>query len=504
MTDAPNINVENLLAAYEAGVSSPSEGNAAEWLTARSSIEAVRDDLTTAQEKRLLAADKKLVANADEVELPTDAGTHPRNEWWWYVDVVAEGAANVPVAPASGGIAGRIFTGIEVAVLLVAVFLLLRNFGVQPFANLFQPGPTATYTPPPSSTPAPTPTVDAAAFDMTQAKPYAAPFNIITMNVPANWSLPTTSGTSQYSYNFSYGPVENPLASISISLLTASDFYASADSSGKSTNPQDALIAFKASRGADTSATAPKFGDVTSIKLGNLENTAYLPVTTLGNISQGQQPAEIGFYAAAIDGGKRIALIQTQTLSGSDPRVKTTVGDMLKSLNVNVQAIPTATPTATLHPLLITATALQTQIIALTPTNTPTATPTQTATPGPGTPTGIAATVSASGLQIQDLVVGTGAEAVTGKKLTVKYVGTLTDGTKFDSSYDRQPPNDVFTLTLGAGGVIKGWDEGLVGMKEGGKRRLTIPPALGYGASGQGTIPPNATLIFEIELVKVE
>lgn len=106
------------------------------------------------------------------------------------------------------------------------------------------------------------------------------------------------------------------------------------------------------------------------------------------------------------------------------------------------------------------------------------------------------------GLQIQDEVVGTGTEALSGKKVTVNYVGTLTDGTKFDSSYDR---NEPFSFTLGAGEVIKGWDEGVAGMKIGGKRKLTIPSNLAYGDNGvPGAIPGGATLIFEVELLKVE
>ncbi len=103
-------------------------------------------------------------------------------------------------------------------------------------------------------------------------------------------------------------------------------------------------------------------------------------------------------------------------------------------------------------------------------------------------------------LVIEDLVVGTGATAVRGDMVTVHYVGTLADGTKFDSSYDRRAP---FTFRLGANQVIEGWDQGVPGMKVGGKRRLTIPPSLGYGSSGYRDIPPNATLIFEIELVSI-
>ena len=105
-------------------------------------------------------------------------------------------------------------------------------------------------------------------------------------------------------------------------------------------------------------------------------------------------------------------------------------------------------------------------------------------------------------LQIEEITVGTGDEAVAGKKVTVHYTGTLTDGTKFDSSKDRDVP---FTFNLGAGEVIQGWDQGVVGMKVGGVRMLTIPPELGYGAAGAGgVIPPNAILVFEVELLGVE
>lgn len=107
-----------------------------------------------------------------------------------------------------------------------------------------------------------------------------------------------------------------------------------------------------------------------------------------------------------------------------------------------------------------------------------------------------------TGLITEDLKVGDGAEAKAGHKVTVHYRGTLTDGTKFDASYDRGEP---FTFNLGAGQVIQGWDQGVAGMKVGGKRKLTIPPALGYGARGAGgVIPPNATLVFEVELLKVD
>jgi FKBP-type peptidyl-prolyl cis-trans isomerase FkpA len=104
-------------------------------------------------------------------------------------------------------------------------------------------------------------------------------------------------------------------------------------------------------------------------------------------------------------------------------------------------------------------------------------------------------------LQVEDLKPGTGVEAVAGKQVTVHYVGTLTDGSKFDSSRDR---GKGFSFRLGGGEVIKGWDQGVAGMKVGGLRRLTIPPALGYGDRGfPPVIPARATLVFEVELLGV-
>lgn len=106
------------------------------------------------------------------------------------------------------------------------------------------------------------------------------------------------------------------------------------------------------------------------------------------------------------------------------------------------------------------------------------------------------------GLGITDVVVGTGAEAVPGKRVTVHYIGTFEDGTKFDSSIDRGMP---FSFNLGAGEVIKGWDVGVQGMKVGGKRELVISPQLGYGERGAGSvIPPNTTLYFTVELLGIE
>ena len=107
-----------------------------------------------------------------------------------------------------------------------------------------------------------------------------------------------------------------------------------------------------------------------------------------------------------------------------------------------------------------------------------------------------------NGLKYEDLVVGEGKEATgRGQTAIVHYTGWLEDGTKFDSSVDR---NDPFSFPIQCSYVIKGWDEGVVGMKEGGKRKLIVPPEMGYGAAGAGgVIPPNATLIFEVELLEL-
>src|SRR5262249_18311460 len=133
------------------------------------------------------------------------------------------------------------------------------------------------------------------------------------------------------------------------------------------------------------------------------------------------------------------------------------------------------------------------------------AAPSARPTAPPPNPTGTApalAALPAEKLDVKDVVVGKGREAKAGDTVSVHYTGTLTDATKFDSSRDR---NKAFDFTLGRGMVIKGWDQGVAGMKIGGKRKLTIPPSLGYGDRGvPPKIPPKSTLVFDVELLDVK
>jgi peptidylprolyl isomerase len=152
-----------------------------------------------------------------------------------------------------------------------------------------------------------------------------------------------------------------------------------------------------------------------------------------------------------------------------------------------------------------TAIATPTTTSTATPTTTSTATPTITSTATPTTtkPDLKKAVTTPSGLKYVDLKVGTGAKPKKGQTISVHYTGTLENGTKFDSSRDR---NEPIEFPLGTGKVIKGWDEGLSTMKVGGRRQLIIPGKLGYGAAGtpDGAIPPNATLIFDVELLGIK
>jgi hypothetical protein len=143
-------------------------------------------------------------------------------------------------------------------------------------------------------------------------------------------------------------------------------------------------------------------------------------------------------------------------------------------------------------------------VAATAPSNCPPSPALPTSIPGvPALPAGTQAITTPSGLQYYDVVTGTGTGAQAGQSATVQYTGWLLNGTKFDSSVDKNQP---FTFPLGGGQVIRGWDEGVVNMKAGGQRRLIIPANLGYGekGAGGGAIPPCSTLIFDVQLISVK
>ncbi len=504
MTDAVPNPLDSLIEKYETGVANL-DSDVRGALETRSQLEAQSETLTDAQVQRIEDADKYLIQNAATIAPKVshdDAVAHPANEWWWHLDVLSGvsdyygGGTTGNVPGNRGSIAARIFTVVEVVVLLVAVGLLLHNLGVQPFA----PGPTPTSTPFPTDVPTAVPTINAAAFDMTTAKLYKAENDVLEIQVPAAWTTPPTNRPGVY--DVAYGDVQSPSVFIEVRVNKAADFYKGIDSTGKATTPESALQALIAAN----SGGALKFSPVQAAKVGKLDGYMLTASQAASTGANGPIAAsEYDIRAALLPNTDQIAYVQTFSVEAMWTAAQPVVVKMLDSLVLNPQNVPTATPTATLHPLLITATAVQTLIIGLTPTATATSTPTITPTPAPVTPgTGTPVAAAGSpvtlpdGLQYVDTVVGTGDPVVAGKALVMKYTGKLTDGTVFDSN------NDGFPVTIGAGHVIKGWDEGIIGMKVGGKRTLTIPPALGYGAQGQGKIPANATLIFDVELISIK
>lgn len=168
----------------------------------------------------------------------------------------------------------------------------------------------------------------------------------------------------------------------------------------------------------------------------------------------------------------------------------------IRQVTINRQEQRAAAETQTVVEATLTVIAATDTALAKTPP-----TPSPTPLPLPTDDPNLETVTTASGLQYQDIVVGSGAEAQDGNTVVVDYSGWLTDGKLFDSSHNRGEP---FSFTLGTGNVIKGWDEGVKGMKIGGTRKLIIPPDLGYGESGQGSIPPSATLIFIIDLLEIQ
>ncbi len=336
-----------------------------------------------------------------------------------------------------------------------------------------------------ADTPTIAPTLNAAAFDMKTAKLYKSADDAIEILLPSGWTTPSTNRPGVY--DIAYGEATSPSAFIEVRISKAVVLYKSIDSTGKADSPKSALEALITAN----SGGSIKFSTVQDAKIGVLKAQQLTASASSG--SDTTPASEYDIRLAQIPNTDQVVYVQIYSLESLWKMAQPIMNKMLDSLVIHAQNIPTATPTMTLHPLLMSATALQKLIDALTPTST--------RTPISSSAQGTTVTLF-DGLQYIDTVVGKGREAVNGKTVQVKYTGKLTDGTIFDSTEKRSP--GYFEFILGTGQVIKGWDEGVVGMKVGGKRTLIIPPELGYGAQGVGNIPANATLVFDIELVAVK
>jgi hypothetical protein len=376
MTEMTDSGLETLVAKYEAGAASDENENELEWLNARSAIEAQKDQLTPEQVKRVKKADLTLLRNIDRVqERVTEtlsladqraAAPHPAEEWWWYLDVLEplRDDYKLPKPPRPvEQIFSTLFFVLEIVLLAVAAFVLARNLTLIPTPV----APTSTTAP--TGTPAPTETLNPVAFDMSKATLYKSNNDIFEVQLPGGWT--TQPGTSDKQVSLNYGAAGSESITMQIILGTSAEIYTQAlQVTTAPDSPKAALEAFK----AQLSANRPdlKWSDVTPKKVGALDGQG------LSVIVSGEQAAQVEFRLAPASDGE-LVFVFFQARESLWSTAQPVIYKMLDSLVVKPQNVPTATPTATLHPLLMTATAVQKEIIALTPTNTPTTTPTPTA-----------------------------------------------------------------------------------------------------------------------------
>lgn len=369
--------IDTLLNQYEEGIDDPSAS--VDWLNARSELEGQLSSLTDEQRKNLAVLDRELASKSRSVaaelgdKLTANRAGKPSSHWWWYLDVLAPAASSLAPKPPSDRerLINAIINGVLVIALLVAAGFAAVRFGIIPTPV----APSAT--PRPSSTPLPTATLDPVAFNFAAAKPVESPNKVIVVSIPDGWTaLPSNSDKS---VGFTYGPAEAPRAVFQLIVEDTSTIYNSTLGVVEAQDtPQAALTKFKADLPASSGFVA---GDVTDSTIGAVPGAA-LRITAPANPQAGTTEAtEYEIRAAHLTGGKAALIIMQADASVWDT-VKPVLDQVAQSVVVTPGNIPTATPTPTLHPLQITATYVQTQILALTPS----ATPTLTLTPTAGTP----------------------------------------------------------------------------------------------------------------------
>ncbi len=384
-----NDQLESLVAQYEAGVAEHETSDAKTWLDARGEIEKQYDELSPEQASRVETADAQLVENAGAVAAHLagtpggslrdlrQANPHPPEQWWWYLDVLSHVSDHYEAADAKppASMAARLLTIVELVVLAVAIFLLVQRF--LPVAA------PATPTPLPTVTSAPTQTLDPAAFSMTGATVFKAPNDVLEVSLPKGWQ--TSPASQNNAYAFYVGDVQNPNASIQLSIDTLANMVTSIIGPDK---PADSIaVLMKTYRDGLTSQVTPdtKMTDIVPVKVGKADGSGFVVTVP----TSATQPGIVVDIRIAQLTGNYVIFAFARISQGDYAKAKDTVNAMLDSVVANPAAIPTMTPTATLHPLELTATdarhqydltatAIQAAIITLTPTATPL--PTQQAT----------------------------------------------------------------------------------------------------------------------------